>query len=60
MTKKSLDQNMTYKQELFNSVESNFIFNKKPINRFEIQKTQNNKKNINKNSCKIKSHFFLY
>ncbi len=50
MTEKSLDQNMTYKQELFNSVESNFIFTKKPINRFEIQKTQNNKKNINKNS----------
>ena len=49
MTKKSSDQNMSYREELLNSIEPNFIFNKKPINRFKIQKTQNKNKNLNKN-----------
>ena len=40
MTKKSLDQNMYYREELLNSIEPNFIFSKKPINRFKIQKTK--------------------
>ena len=48
MTKKSLDQNMSYKEELFNSIEANFIFNKKPINRLKIRKTHNDKNNIDK------------
>jgi DNA polymerase len=34
MTKKSLDQDMSYREELLNSIEPNFIFSKKPINRF--------------------------
>ena len=38
MTKKVLDQNMSYKEELLNSIEPNFIFSKKPINRFKSQK----------------------
>ena len=38
MTKKFSDQNMSYREELLNSIEPNFIFNKKPINRFKIQK----------------------
>ena len=49
MTKKSSDQNMSYREELLNSIEPNFIFSKKPINRFKIQKTQNKNKNLNKN-----------
>src|SRR6056300_1125932 len=42
MTKKSLDQDMSYREELLNSIEPNFIFSKKPINRFKIQKTNSN------------------
>ena len=36
---------MSYKEELINSIEPNFIFSKKPINRFKIQKIKikNNK-----------------
>ncbi len=48
MTKKSLDQNMSYKEVLFNSIEANFIFNKKPINRFKIQKIQRERNNLDK------------
>ncbi len=39
MTKKTIDQNMSYR-ELLNSIESNFIFNNKPINRFKTQKNE--------------------
>ena len=46
MTKKLSDQNMSYREELVNSIERNYIFSKKPINRFKIKKTENsNKKN---------------
>ncbi len=48
MTKKSLDQNMYYKEELLNSIEPNFIFSKKPLNRFKNQETRRIKKNLNK------------
>ena len=48
MTKKSPDQSMSYKEELLNSIEPNFIFNQKPINRFKIQKIDINNKNLNK------------
>ncbi len=48
MTKKSLDQNMYYREELLNSIEPNFIFSKKPLNRFKIQKTENKNKNLDK------------
>ena len=48
MTKKFSDQNMSYKEELLNSIEPNFIFSKKPINRFKIQKTEGNNKILDK------------
>ena len=46
MTKKGLNQNGIYVQELINSIEPNFIFSNKPINRFRIN--ENIEKNINK------------
>ena len=48
MTKKFLDQNMSYREELLNSIEPNYIFDKNPINRFKIQKTENNNNNWDK------------
>tara|TARA_B100000767_G_scaffold271662_1_gene297751 strand:- start:586 stop:1278 length:693 start_codon:yes stop_codon:yes gene_type:complete len=39
---------MSYKEELINSIEQNFIFSKKPLNRFKIVETSNKKNNINK------------
>ena len=48
MTKKSSDQSMSHKEELINSIEPNFIFSKKPINRFKINKTDINKNNLDK------------
>jgi DNA polymerase len=48
MSKKSTDNNMLYKEELINSIEPDFIFSKKPINRFKINKTNNKKNNLNK------------
>ena len=48
MTKKTLDQNMSYNEELLSSIEPNFIFSKKPINRFKNQKTENNNKILDK------------
>jgi DNA polymerase len=38
MTKKTLNQNGKYVQELINTIEPDFIFSKKPINRFKIIK----------------------
>ena len=48
MTKKSSDQNMSYSEELINSIEPNFIFSKKPLNRFKIQETRRINKNFDK------------
>ena len=48
MNKKSYYQSMSYKEELINSIEPNFIFDKKPINRIKIQETYIEKKNLNK------------
>ena len=48
MTKKSSNQTMSYKQELINSIEPQFIFNKKPLNRFNLKKIDTDKKNLNK------------
>ena len=48
MTKKTLDQNMSYNEELLSSIEPNFIFSKKPTNRFKIQKTEGNNKILDK------------
>ena len=48
MTKKLQDQNMSYREELLNTIETTFIFSKKPINRLKIQKTDSDNKNLNK------------
>ena len=50
MTKKILDQNMSYKEELLNSIEPNFIFSKKPINRFKSQRAEKDNKNLEKST----------
>ena len=39
---------MSYKEELINSIEPNFIFSKKPLNRFEIDHIKNKNKSLNK------------
>ena len=49
MTKKPSQKSMSYKAELINSIESNFIFSKKPINRFKFQEIKSDNKNVNKN-----------
>ena len=46
MTKKALNQNAKYAQEFINSVEPDFVFNNKPINRFKI--VESNKDNLNR------------
>ena len=48
MSKKSPNQSESYKEELINSIEQNFIFSKKPINRFKINETSIKKNNFNK------------
>mgnify|MGYP001231899440 CR=1 FL=1 len=48
MTKKLFDQNMSYKEELLNSIEPNFLFEKKPLNRFKTKKFDNDNKKLNK------------
>ena len=40
---------MTYKEKLINSIEANFVFNKKPINRFNITNKNIIKNNSSKN-----------
>ena len=50
MTKKSSDQNMSYREELLNSIEPNFIFSKKPINRFKSQRAEKDNKNLEKST----------
>ena len=53
MTKKVLDQNMSYKEELLNSIEPNFIFSKKPINRFKSQRAEYDNKNVEKSAQQL-------
>ena len=48
MTKKSLNQNDKYVQELINSIEPDFIFSNKPINRFNVIEKNNNIENQSK------------
>ena len=48
MIKKTLNQNAKYAQELLNYVESDFVFNNKPINRLKKIKKNNNFKNQTK------------
>ena len=48
MNKKYSNQIMSYKEELINSIEPNFIFSKKPLNRFKFDEKNNEHKNSNK------------
>ena len=48
MSKKVINQNTNYDFELLNSIESNFIFDEKPINR--VNNTTHHLKNKNKNN----------
>ena len=44
MTKKTLNQNGKYVRELMDTIEPNFVFNRKPINRLKVLET--NEKNV--------------
>ena len=44
MTKKPLNQNSKYVQKLINTIEPDFIFNDRPINRFKVIKNNENNK----------------
>ena len=48
MTKKILNQNAKYDQEFVNTVEPNFIFNNKPINRLKVFENNINNNEIDK------------
>ena len=48
MTKKTLNQNTKYTQELIDMIEPDFFFNNKPINRFTVTKDDNHNVNQNK------------
>ena len=49
MTKKTLNQNTKYAQELIDMIEPDFFFNNKPINRFTVTKDDN--RNVNQNKA---------
>ena len=42
MTKKTLNQNTKYAQELIDMIEPDFFFNNEPINRFNVTKVKLN------------------
>ena len=48
MTKKDLNQNAKFEQELINTFEPDFIFSEKPLNRFDSAKNNNNIEILNK------------
>jgi uracil-DNA glycosylase len=50
MTKKTLNQNDKYVQELIDAIEPDFVFNNKPINRFKV--IDNDISNTNQNKTK--------
>ena len=50
MTKKVINQKGKFDEELINTIEPNFIFNDKPINRFNIIENSNNLSQTNKTS----------
>ena len=54
MTKKVINQNDKFREELINTIEPNFVFNDKPINRFI-----NNDKKTDDNRSKNKSELLL-
>ena len=43
---------MSYREELINSIEPNFIFSKKPLNRLKFDEIKNKNKSLNKIGCK--------
>ena len=45
MTKKTINQNSIYTQELIKTIEPDFSFSNKPINRFKIIGSNGNKNN---------------
>ena len=49
MTKKALNQNGKYVQELIDSIETDYVFSNKPINRFKVVEKNNNIEKQNKN-----------
>ncbi len=51
MTKRALNQNGKYVQDLINTIEPDFIFNDKPINRFQLIK--NNENNAKKDKREL-------
>ena len=54
MTKKALNQNAKFVQELIETAEPDFIFSNKPINRFNVIKNNNNELIQNKNEQLLK------
>ena len=48
MSKKAINQNTNYDLQLINLIESNFLFNEKPINRLNNTHITSNKENIDK------------
>ena len=48
MIKKTLNQNAKYAQEFMKTIETNFVFSDKPINRFKLNLTENKNTSINK------------
>ena len=48
MIKKTLNQNAKYAQEFMKTIETDFIFSDKPINRFKVNLTENKNTSINK------------
>ena len=48
MPKKNLNQNAKYVQKFVDSVEPDFFFSKKPLNRFDFIKNNNNHDKLNK------------
>ena len=48
MTKKSSNQHMSYREELINSIEPNFIFSKKPLSRLDTNEIKKENKSVNK------------
>ena len=51
MIKKTLNQNAKYAQEFMKTIETDFIFSNKPINRFKVNLTGNKNTSINKKNC---------
>ena len=54
MTKKALNQNSKYTQELIDIIEPDFIFSNKPINRFQNQNNLNDLNDLKKDDKKEK------